>query len=107
MKKNMSLQRAIRLGLIKDCDIVDPKALFSSSSGMISISADETGYWRTQRFDREKLKWYYMEVDNIPYIVSEIPLINVIFESFTSPDSFEPPYIFVTFEPFNSILVIF
>lgn len=70
MKKNMSLQRAIRLGLIKQCDIVDAERIFPEKKGRITLTSDQTGFWTQQYFTREKLKWYYMEIDDKPYIVS-------------------------------------
>lgn len=71
MKKNMSLQRAMRLGLIKDCEIVDAKSIFNQNNENFVIGARATGYWHVQYFKYEKLKWYYMEIDNKPYIVSQ------------------------------------
>ena len=70
MKKNMSLQRAMRLGLIKQCDIVDAERIFPEKIGKATLTKEQTGFWTKQYFTREKLKWYYMEIDDKPYIVS-------------------------------------
>jgi len=81
MKKNMSLQRAMRLGLIKDCDIIDAEAIFNQNYVLKFLKVcigKESGFYCWQRFDYEDLKWYYMEIDNKPYIVSE-PTKNTLF----------------------------
>ena len=70
MKKNMSLQRAMRLGLIKQCDVVNVDRIFPEKKGKTMLTTDQTGFWTQQYFTREKLKWYYMEIDDKPYIVS-------------------------------------